>query len=170
MEAPRATKRRLWRQDRGFSLPELLIAIALMGVVLAIATSVWSNTVQSRRIDSATNQIKGDLELAHSSATNRLSKYRIVVSTTGSAVYEFGPSGGSLTKRTLPDGITVTSTSLEVVEFLPSGEVAVYTSKANGKPDETCKPPELVVKASNGDPAYSVSVDCETGDVKVKKK
>jgi Tfp pilus assembly protein FimT len=53
-------------------LPELSIAIAVMGVLAAIAIPTWWGVVEGREVDSATNQVASDLKLAHTSATNRL--------------------------------------------------------------------------------------------------
>lgn len=39
---------------------------------MSIVTSSWFGTVESRRVDSAANQLAADLRQAHSSATNRL--------------------------------------------------------------------------------------------------
>lgn len=75
MEAWGSTGREFSKDERGFTLPEVLITIVLMGIVLAIASSIWFGTVESRRVDSATNQVASDLRLAHSSAANRLKDY-----------------------------------------------------------------------------------------------
>ena len=51
--------------ERGFTLVELLAVIIIMGIVLSIASSTWFRVVESRRVDSATNQLAADLRLAH---------------------------------------------------------------------------------------------------------
>ena len=58
--------------ERGFTLIEVMVIIIIMGIVFAIASSTWFGVVESRRVDSATNQLAADLRLAHTSATNRL--------------------------------------------------------------------------------------------------
>jgi type IV fimbrial biogenesis protein FimT len=64
-------RRSSWEHQRGFTLLELLITIIVMGIVLAIASSTWFGAIESRRVDSATNQVAADLRLAYSRATNR---------------------------------------------------------------------------------------------------
>ncbi len=72
--------------ERGFTLPEVLITIVIMGILFAIASSTWFNVVESRAVDSAANQLAADMRLAHGSATNRLAKAQIVFNRDGSPV------------------------------------------------------------------------------------
>jgi prepilin-type N-terminal cleavage/methylation domain-containing protein len=43
-----------WREERGFTLVEVLLVIIFVGIVMAIASSLWFGAVESRRADSAT--------------------------------------------------------------------------------------------------------------------
>lgn len=54
----------LWRDARGFTLPEVMIIIVIMGILFAIAASTWFGVVESRNVDSATNQGTADMRLA----------------------------------------------------------------------------------------------------------
>lgn len=58
--------------EQGFTLPEVIVTILILGILLGIATSSWFGVVESRAVDSATNQAASDLRLAHTAATNRL--------------------------------------------------------------------------------------------------
>ncbi len=69
----------LCKNERGFTLGEVLITIVIMGIVFAIASSTWQSVVQGRAVDSATNQLASDMRLAHTSATNQLASWRIVL-------------------------------------------------------------------------------------------
>ncbi len=66
-------------EEDGFTLPEVLIVIVLMGILFGIATSTWFGVVESRRVDSAANQLASDLRLAHTRATNQLSDWQVVM-------------------------------------------------------------------------------------------
>ena len=79
--------------ERGFSLIELIVTIILMGLVFAIASSSWLGTIESRKVDSATNQLAADLRMAHSRAINRLADQTVTL-TAGNSEY------------TLPGGVT----------------------------------------------------------------
>jgi prepilin-type N-terminal cleavage/methylation domain-containing protein len=56
--------------ERGFTLVEVMVTIILMLIVFGIASSTWFKVAESRRVDSATNQVAADLRQAHARATN----------------------------------------------------------------------------------------------------
>src|SRR5215204_3879490 len=97
-----------WEDERGFTLIEVLVTIILMGIVFAIASSTWFKVVESRRVDSATNQVVADLRLAHTQATNHLTDSSFVVpadpvpaGVDPLSTYQIGPAG-DIETRTLP--------------------------------------------------------------------
>ncbi len=89
MEVSRSIRSRLLN-ERGFTLPEVLTVIAIMGILLAIGIIILLGILEQRRVDAATNQLVADLRLAHTSATNQLTDWRVVVTVPGSTP----PSGG----------------------------------------------------------------------------
>lgn len=137
-------------------MPEVLVIIAIIGILAAIAIPSWQAVVEGRQVDSATNQIVSDLRLANSKASNRLVAYQVVF-TNGSSSYQFGPAD-SLTTRTLPDGVKV-STSLSTIEFKPDGSVTGATGAAN----------EIMVSKTSpaANPKHGISINPTTSRVKV---
>lgn len=77
--SPRTTNSSLGINERGFTLPEVLITIVIMGILFAIASSTWFSVVESRRVNAATNQIVADMRLAHSKSVNGLASWRVVL-------------------------------------------------------------------------------------------
>jgi prepilin-type N-terminal cleavage/methylation domain-containing protein len=140
--------------ERGFTLPELLVVIALMGILLAIATSTWFGIVESRRVDSATNQMVSDLRLAHTSATNRLVPWRVEKVTANPRNYRIGPDGGTLTERSLPEG-TELAGGVSAVRFTPDGR-AQLTGSGN-----------ITVAADDGDPTNEIEINTVTSRVRI---
>jgi prepilin-type N-terminal cleavage/methylation domain-containing protein len=67
------------KDERGFTLPELMTAIAILGILIAIAIIIWLGILERRRVDAAANQLAADMRLAHTSATNQLMDWRIVL-------------------------------------------------------------------------------------------
>lgn len=120
MQRPKtATSRR--SDERGFTLPELLITILLIGVLSTIGTVSWMNVTENRRLVSATNQLAADLRLAHSSATNQLRPWEVVL-VADSLTYAVRPLGETGVARNLPDGIEIGSTA--TIGFNPNGSAA----------------------------------------------
>lgn len=144
------------RYERGFTLPEVLITIVIIGILAAIAIPSWQAIVEGRQVDSATNQLVSDLRLANSKTTNQLTPYRVEL-TNASSMYQFGPVG-SLAPRTLPDNVKV-STSLTTLEFKPDGSVTGPTGAAN----------EIVISKTSpaADPKHGISINPATSRVKV---
>jgi prepilin-type N-terminal cleavage/methylation domain-containing protein len=139
--------------ERGFTLIEVLVTIIILGIVFAIATSTWFGVVESRRVDSATNQMVSDLRLAHTSATNRLAPWRVQC-VSGSANYQIGPDGGTLSSRSLPEG-TQLAGDVSAVVFKPSGEAQI-TGTGN-----------ITVAADDGNPTHVIQVNAVTSRIKV---
>ena len=65
--------------ERGFTLPELMTTIAILGILIAIALIIFLALLERWRVDTATRQLLGDLRLAHGSATNQLVDWRVVL-------------------------------------------------------------------------------------------
>ena len=93
--------------ERGFTLVELMLVILLMGIVFAIASSTWFDAIESRKADSATNQVVADLRNTYSKATNRLADYSFVIPSANSTTYETGPTSEALVPTSLPDGTQI---------------------------------------------------------------
>jgi Tfp pilus assembly protein FimT len=83
-----------------------MIVIVLMGIVFGIATSTWFSVVESRAVDSATNQVASDLRLAHSAATNRLGTARVIFRNDGGQVDCNGQLASYCLTAPNPDGTT----------------------------------------------------------------
>ena len=109
--------------ESGFTVIEMLITVLIMGIVFAIATSTWFGVVESRRVDSATNQLAADVRLAHSKATNRLAQHTVSL-TAGSSEYTVTDAGN----RDLdddPDEDLVTVAADTTVVLNTNGEAQV---------------------------------------------
>ena len=146
----------LCKDERGFTLIEVLVTIVIMGIVFGIASSTWQGTVESRQVDSATNQLAADLRLAHTSATNQLEPYKVVVANSNSPTYQFGPSSGTLVTRTLPEGAVITDAT--TIAFNPNGEASV-TSGAGS--------PITVKSSNNASNDHTIEFNTATSRVKV---
>lgn len=160
---------RLRDREGGFTLPEVLITIAILGILIAIAVPTWQSVVEGRRVDSATNQFASDLRLAHNRATNQLNNWEVRY-TVGSSSYELVPDGGTAINRTLPDNVVVSSSEVDdgagnaVIKFTPDGSAdaepsGTFTDDGDG---------EMEVEISeDGDPLSSISIRQSTSRVEI---
>jgi prepilin-type N-terminal cleavage/methylation domain-containing protein len=126
------SRRASWRHEHGFTLAEVLITIIVMGIVFAIATSTWFGVIESRRVESASNQIVADLRVANTKATNQLRNWEVNL-TNDSSIYSMGPTG-SLSSHDLDDDPmshrVVPDTAVSIV-FKPDGSATITPVGAN---------------------------------------
>ena len=159
--------------ERGFTLAEVMITVVIMGIVLGIASSTWFKVAESRRVDSATNQVVADLRLAHTQARNRLTDINFVVPADPVpdgvedplSAYQVGPPEGppeDIDTMILPgDDQGTPKTKILAPTTItfhaeggadPAGNITVTTT--DGDPD---------------DPCHNINVNTVTSRVKVVK-
>jgi prepilin-type N-terminal cleavage/methylation domain-containing protein len=153
--------------ERGFTLVEVIVVIILMLIVFGIASSTWFKVAESRRVDSATNQVVADLRLAHTQAKNRLIDTSFIVPSADSSTYEVGPAG-ELETRTLPgddQGTPKTKILADTtIVFKPTGEAAT--------PDGA--PPDVITVAAidddcldDGDLCHTIEINPVTSRIEI---
>lgn len=156
------------RDARGFTLPEVLITIAILGILVGIAVPSWQSVVEGRRVDLATNQFASDLRLAHTRATNRLEDWEVVYAA-GSRSYQLVPDGGTAINRTLPEGTQILSTEVDVdgggnstITFTPRGQAnATYTDS------DSDSEIDIVVSSDDDNPSNTIHVVPPTAEVEI---
>ena len=154
-----------WEDERGFTLIEVMVTIVIMGIVFAISSSIWFKMAESRRVDSATNQVVADLRLAHTQATNHLTDSTFVVpadpvpaGVDPLSTYQVGPPG-DLDTMTLPGDDQGTPKTKIVAP-------TAITFHSNGSA-EIVPAGDIFVAATDGDPDHRINVNTVTSRVKV---
>lgn len=125
MDIRRYIRKAAGSDERGFTLPEVMMVIVVMGILAAIAIPSWASITEGGRADSAANQFASDLRLAHSRATNQLTDWRVI--------YDVGESDYQLLKLSEPcsEGGTCTPVAEQVINrTLPEGTSFVCSSNS----------------------------------------
>lgn len=193
MKALDTATRRLMKRAEGFTLPEVLITILIMGIVFSITTASWFGIVESRQVDSATNQLAADMRLAHASATNRLAPARVRFNNSGATVTCNGQTADYCLVTPTASGalqeeqrnfesnfVRLTSRNLfilggvSVIEFQPNGSVTTpgATLGLVGGVTENCpaSTPTAVTRLQvsvDGDPAHCITFNTSTSRIKI---
>jgi prepilin-type N-terminal cleavage/methylation domain-containing protein len=155
-----------WQSERGFTLFEVMVVIIIMGVLAAVAMSFWWPVVESRRVDSATNQVVSELHRAHNSATNRLEDWQVDLIPPGDPTnnYRIGPCedpcanplpppSRSLEERTeFPPGMAGAR-----VVFHPNGGAEVFSPAGN----------RIRVAALDNSPCHEIEINPVTSRIEV---
>jgi type IV fimbrial biogenesis protein FimT len=71
------------RKEAGFTLVELLVAMAVLGILLAVAVPAFGKLVQDHRLTTATNRLVFALHLARSEAVRRNARVTLCNSADG---------------------------------------------------------------------------------------
>lgn len=74
-----AKLRNVWKGQRGYTLSEVMTAVAIAGVLLAISVLILLALLERWRVEAAASQLAADMRLAHANATNGLTDWRLVL-------------------------------------------------------------------------------------------
>ncbi|MCS7173252.1 MAG: prepilin-type N-terminal cleavage/methylation domain-containing protein [Armatimonadetes bacterium] len=112
------------RSDRGLSLLEMVVVLALVAIVLGLALPHWQRSLALQDLRYGTEQLATDLREAQERAKAERKPYTVAL-TAGSATYWVRRNGGGFDHRgELPRGLA------------PTSDVTV-TFDAFGRPDGT---------------------------------
>ena len=115
----------LLRQRDGFTLTEIIVALAIIAILAAIAIPNWSTLLPNYALNSAARQVQSEFQKAKSRAVSENTDYRLVFSST-SYSYSIERDTGSGWQSTgenkpLPEGITLGGSSTTTLSFAPRG-------------------------------------------------
>jgi type IV fimbrial biogenesis protein FimT len=124
---------------RGFTLVEILVTVALIGIISAIAIPDWGTVLLTFRLKGGARQVQANLDWAKWRAIHENAKHRLVFSSTGYTIEKFvDPDWVDTGKgKDLPNGITVqTDTTVEytvIGKRTGSGTITVKLCNTKGE-------------------------------------
>src|SRR5262245_52581255 len=114
------------RLERGVTLPEMLVVLAILGLFLLVALPAASNYMRSARIRTAADAFVKDLQSCrYIAVTTRQNRTMSL----GGSYYQFNDVRGNPQVVNLPTGVTVTGVNFPVV-FTQLGGVQGGTATA----------------------------------------
>ncbi len=155
---------------------EVMLVIILMGILFAIASSSWFGVIESRRVDSAANQLASDLRLAHTRATNQLSDWQVVMypgrgdESQGIDYRLVRVSDGLTANRFLPDNSVVLSSEIndgvggtKTLRLRSNGAAEAEGGSTDADSDGQIR----ITVSVDGDPSHNLTVVPATSRIKV---
>jgi len=106
---------------RGFTLVEILVTVALIGIISAIAIPDWGSVLLTFNLNGATRQVQSELHRIKVKSVSENVDFQLVYSDKGNS-YQVQRDGTLVETKTLPKGIELrTATSPLTLEFTPRG-------------------------------------------------
>ncbi len=112
----------------GFSLPEMLVVIAILGLAITVGIPLVSEQVRLAKIRGAADQFSGDIRAARMIAVSKRATVNLVVYP-GTSRYEVPRTDGTVRSMQLPSGVRITSPSVDTtIAFLANGAASETTT------------------------------------------
>jgi len=102
----------------GFSILELVVVLALMGILAAIALPGWSRLLPAFQLDNSTRQLQSELHNIKMRAAAENSGFQLAY-LAGASQYTIQTDAKVLVTKPLPEGIVITKAG--TVSFSPRG-------------------------------------------------
>ena len=143
------------RKEEGFSLLELLLVCAIIGILGAVVTTTFTGATRRSQVSEASAQLASDLQRARSSAQRFNQNAVIRIATTTATTYTLTLGTQAAITRTLPTNtqVSVTAAPLVITYSAPFGEMSPMTGAT------------LTARSRNGSEARAVRVLGVTGKV-----
>ena len=112
------------RRTRGYSLAELLIVLAIIGVTVAVAVPLVADNMRSAKVRAAADQLAMDMRAARMIAVSKRATVPLTINADPTNTYAYTDARGVLRLITMPRGVRITSANPTSVSFLPNGSLS----------------------------------------------
>ena len=115
-------------KQAGFSISELLVVLAIIGLGVAIAVPITQQQVRAAKIRTAAEQFAGDMRAVRMIAVSKRTATDITVAAAPDNYYEYTDADGRLRRIEMPAGVTITSSTTPLTYQLNGSMTAASTS------------------------------------------
>lgn len=113
------------RGESGFSISEMLVVVAIVGLATVIAIPLVSEQVRAAKARSAADQLAVDLKAARMIAVSKRATLNFTIHPDPGNYYEYAGTDGTTRRITLPLGVRiVTPSSTSTIAFQPNGALS----------------------------------------------
>lgn len=123
------------KSQHGYSLIELVVAVALAGILSAIALPSWNKLLPSYHLDASVRQFQSELHSIKMRAAAENVGFQLVYSN-GAADYTIQRDSAVLVTKPLPAGVVVANAG--TISFSPRGTASANRIRLRSS-DGTCK-------------------------------
>ena len=120
------------RASSGFTMVELMIVVAIAGILLALAAPSFTESMGRRRLEGVANELRSDLHFAKSQAASSNTSVSLVTTTSG---YTISNSGTTFKQATLDSTVRVTNAA--TITFEPYRSFATASASITISQDRT---------------------------------
>jgi len=117
-----------FRRRDGFTLIEIIVAMAIISILAAIAIPNWSTLLPTHALSGAARQVQSEFQKTKSRAVSENTVYRLVFSSTSYSIERDTGSGWQSTgeNKPLPEGISSSAATLSFTRRGGSSGGTIY--------------------------------------------
>jgi prepilin-type N-terminal cleavage/methylation domain-containing protein len=110
------------RGQSGFTAVELLVVVAIIGIIVAVAVPLIAENVRQAKIRAAGDQFSMSLKAARMIAVSTHADVAVTVTTDPTNTYSYTDNKGAFREFAMPDGVIIASSD-NPITFSPNGSL-----------------------------------------------